>query len=164
MVTAAVCVAGVALGDIDLHFAWQAWHLATSTCTLCGRCGAYGTGLALVVGLALGDSPHFACEASRNSFTHLTSTSSTCISCTSHTHPPPSLFSFLPFPSHFHFSLATYWKKLTCGVIRSFNSYWSHRPLLLFAIHWHPCWPWILRKLLGAMVRMVEIKPLKISG
>jgi len=22
-------VAGVALGDIDLHFAWQAWHLAT---------------------------------------------------------------------------------------------------------------------------------------
>ena len=24
-------VAGVALGDIDLHFAWQAWHLATST-------------------------------------------------------------------------------------------------------------------------------------
>ena len=27
VVTAAVCVAGVALGDIDLHFAWQAWHL-----------------------------------------------------------------------------------------------------------------------------------------
>jgi len=26
---AAVCVAGVALGDIGLHFAWQAWHLAT---------------------------------------------------------------------------------------------------------------------------------------
>jgi len=23
---AAVCVAGVALGDIDVHFAWQAWH------------------------------------------------------------------------------------------------------------------------------------------
>jgi len=22
-----LCVAGVALGDIDLHFAWQAWHL-----------------------------------------------------------------------------------------------------------------------------------------
>ena len=39
-----------------------------------------------------------------------------------HTHrPPPSLFSFLPFPSHFHLSLATYWKKLTCGVIRSFD-------------------------------------------
>jgi len=24
---AALCVAGVALGDMDLHFAWQAWHL-----------------------------------------------------------------------------------------------------------------------------------------
>ena len=29
--TAAACVAGVALGDIDLHFAWQAWRLATWT-------------------------------------------------------------------------------------------------------------------------------------
>ena len=43
--TAAVCAAGVALGDIDLHwqawllalgdinvhFAWQAWHLGTSS-------------------------------------------------------------------------------------------------------------------------------------
>jgi len=53
---AAVCVAGVALGDIDRHFAWKAWHgvalgdidvhsawlawhLATSTFTLRGRCG-----------------------------------------------------------------------------------------------------------------------------
>ena len=24
---AALCVAGVALGDMDRHFAWQAWHL-----------------------------------------------------------------------------------------------------------------------------------------
>ena len=29
VVAAAVCVAGMALGGIDLHFAWQAWHLAT---------------------------------------------------------------------------------------------------------------------------------------
>ena len=29
---AALCLAGVALGDIHLHFAWQAWHVATSTC------------------------------------------------------------------------------------------------------------------------------------
>ena len=28
---AALCVAAVALGDIDFRFAWQAWHLATST-------------------------------------------------------------------------------------------------------------------------------------
>ena len=35
----AFCVAGVALGDIDLHFVWHAWHLL------------YGTGLALVARL-----------------------------------------------------------------------------------------------------------------
>ena len=37
-----VCVAGVALGDIDRHFAWQAWHLATSIVTLRGA-GSGGT-------------------------------------------------------------------------------------------------------------------------
>ena len=36
-----LCVAGVALGDMDLHFAWQAWHLATWTFTLCGRRGTW---------------------------------------------------------------------------------------------------------------------------
>eukprot|EP00435_Cladocopium_sp_Y103_P033892 s2754_g8.t1 len=40
---ASLCVAGVALGDIDLQFAWQAWHLVTWTFTLCGRRGTYGT-------------------------------------------------------------------------------------------------------------------------
>ena len=53
VVAAAVCVAGVALGDIDLHFAWQAWHLLTSTVTLRGRRGTYGTGLAPVARLGL---------------------------------------------------------------------------------------------------------------
>jgi len=37
---APLCVAGVALGDIHLRFAWHAWHLATST---------------FVAGVALGD-------------------------------------------------------------------------------------------------------------
>ena len=41
VVAAAVCVAGVALGDIDVHSAWQAWHLATSTCILRGGRGAW---------------------------------------------------------------------------------------------------------------------------
>ena len=41
-------MAGVALGHIDLRFAWQAWHLVTSTSTGRGRRGTYGTGLALV--------------------------------------------------------------------------------------------------------------------
>ena len=48
-------MAGVALGDIHLHFAWQAWHLVTST--LRGRRGTYGTGLALVACLVLGVTP-----------------------------------------------------------------------------------------------------------
>eukprot|EP00435_Cladocopium_sp_Y103_P009227 s5172_g2.t1 len=65
---ASLCVAGVALGDIDLQFVWQAWHLATWSFTLCGRCGTYGTQLApvtrlgpvdavslCVAGVALGD-------------------------------------------------------------------------------------------------------------
>ena len=39
---------------MDLHFAWQAWHLETSTFTLCGRRGTYGTGPALVARLVLG--------------------------------------------------------------------------------------------------------------
>jgi len=48
-------VAGVAIGDIHLRFAWQAWHLVTSTFVLRGRHGTYGTGLALVARLgALG--------------------------------------------------------------------------------------------------------------
>ena len=48
---AALCVAGVALGDIDVHPAWQAWGLVTSTVTLRGRRGTDGTGLALVARL-----------------------------------------------------------------------------------------------------------------
>ena len=50
MDAAALCVAGVALGDIDFHFAWQAWHLMTSTFS--------------VAGAALGDIDyHFAWQA-----------------------------------------------------------------------------------------------------
>ena len=36
---AALCVAGVALGDIHLRFTWQAWHLLTFTLVLRGRRG-----------------------------------------------------------------------------------------------------------------------------
>ena len=41
---AALCVAGVALGDIHLDFTWQAWHNLTSTVVLRGRRGTHGTG------------------------------------------------------------------------------------------------------------------------
>ena len=40
---AALCVAGVALGDIHLRFTWQAWHKLTSTVVLRGRRGTHGT-------------------------------------------------------------------------------------------------------------------------
>jgi len=44
-------MAGVAIGDMDVHFAW---HLATSTVTLCGRRGTGRHGRALcVAGVAL---------------------------------------------------------------------------------------------------------------
>ena len=65
---AALCVAGVALGDIHLRFTWQAWHLVTFTVVLRGRRGTHGTvwrawsGLVArgaaalcVAGVALGD-------------------------------------------------------------------------------------------------------------
>ena len=41
---AALCVEGVALGDIHLDFTWQAWHNLTSTVVLRGRRGTHGTG------------------------------------------------------------------------------------------------------------------------
>ena len=45
---AALCEAGVALGDIHLRFAWQAWHNLTSTFVL--RAASL-----CVAGVALGD-------------------------------------------------------------------------------------------------------------
>ena len=64
---AALCVAGVALGDIHLRFTWQAWRNLTSTFVLRGRRGTYGTvwrawslvagdaAALCVAGVALGD-------------------------------------------------------------------------------------------------------------
>ena len=47
-------MAGVALGDIDRHFAWQASHSATSIITLHGRRGTSRPGSSLcVAGVAL---------------------------------------------------------------------------------------------------------------
>jgi hypothetical protein len=41
------------------------------------------------------------------------------------TNPSPSLFPFLLSPCHLDLSFAACWKKLTCGVIRSFNLFFS---------------------------------------
>ena len=64
----ALCVAGVALGDIYLRFTWQVWHKLASTVVLRGRRGTDGTGwrawsgfvacdaaALCVAGVALGD-------------------------------------------------------------------------------------------------------------
>ena len=51
VVVAAVGVAGVALGDMDRLFVWQAWHLSTWIVALRGRHGTDGTGLSLVAHL-----------------------------------------------------------------------------------------------------------------
>ena len=49
-------VAGVALGGIHLGFAWQAWHLATSTFVSPGRSGTWSHPPSFcVAGVALGD-------------------------------------------------------------------------------------------------------------
>ena len=49
-------VAGVALGGIHLGFAWQAWHLATSTVVSRGRSGTWSHPPSFcVAGVALGD-------------------------------------------------------------------------------------------------------------
>eukprot|EP00435_Cladocopium_sp_Y103_P031154 s1590_g7.t2 len=47
----ALCVEGAAFGDIDVLFVWEAWHLVTSAFTLCGRRGTCGTQLAPVTRL-----------------------------------------------------------------------------------------------------------------
>ena len=57
---AALCVAGVVLGDIYLPFTWQAWHLATSTFVLRGR---RATG-------SIFDTPSFTPLCHTPSFTH----------------------------------------------------------------------------------------------
>ena len=40
-VATALCAAGVVIGSIDSHFAWQAWHWNASTSILCGRRGTW---------------------------------------------------------------------------------------------------------------------------
>ena len=173
----AVCVAGVALGDMDRHFAWQAWHLATWTCTLRGRRGTWGHASSLfVASVALGDMDrYFAWQVwhlwhwagsggalgseltpwaprpftwqawhlatwtvtlpgRRGTWRHgralrVAGVALTALGwlwwrpfhcCTRRSFTIFFLFPAFPIPS-FYLSFAAYWKKLTCGVIRSCN-------------------------------------------
>ena len=62
---AALCVAGVALGDMCLRFTWHAWHLVTYTFVLRGTRGTWRHPPSFcVAGLALGDIHlRFVCQA-----------------------------------------------------------------------------------------------------
>jgi len=59
-------------------------------------------------------------------------------------------FTFPLLPSHLHLSFATYWKKMTCGVIQSFNcclSVEQHHPLgPTQGPHWLSACEWFLRR------------------
>ena len=67
LATSSLCVAGVALGDIHLHFAWEAWHLrhwAGSGRALVAQRVPVGAAGSRVAGVALGDIYlHFAWQA-----------------------------------------------------------------------------------------------------
>ena len=60
---AALCVAGVALGDIHLRFTWQAWHLVTFTFVSRGMRGTHGTVWRAWSGLVARAPRHFAWQA-----------------------------------------------------------------------------------------------------
>ena len=72
---AAFCMAGVALGEMELHFAWQAWHFAwqawhfeTSTFVSRGRRGTWTHRLPLCVAAKL------KCQKCHMSCTHMSRT------------------------------------------------------------------------------------------
>ena len=144
-----LCVAGAALGDISLHFAWQAWHLETSTCVLRGRIGTWLLPLAFwwhtkLFHTTLSQIPfthNFVTQAFHTQLCHTalshttlshttlshTTLSHTTLSHTSlsHTALSPNLSCTISFPSCLSplifTSACDHWKKLICGVIRSFN-------------------------------------------
>ena len=127
-------VAGVVHGDIHLRFTWQAWHVATWIVSLRGRRGTYGTGLALVArsvptcpsgrrGCLRGRRGTWRHPSSFHVHTQLVHTQLLTRALPHTTYSTPilhHLFSLSCFP---HAIFAACWKKLTCGVIRSFNCF-----------------------------------------
>ena len=127
-------VAGVVHGDIHLRFTWQAWHVATWIVSLRGRRGTYGTGLALVArsvptcpsgrrGCLRGRRGTWRHPSSFHVHTQLVHTQLLTRTLPHTTYSTPilhHLFSLSCFP---HAIFAACWKKLTCGVIRSFNCF-----------------------------------------
>ena len=153
---APVCVASVALGDIYFRFTWQAWHLVTSTFALRGRRGTWRHPPSFcVAGVALGDI-HLRFVTHHLCHTQLRHTPSFTPHCLSHTQlrftfrsSATSSFVFPSFPVPATTFGAHYWKKLPCGVIRSFNYGYkkknsperSPRPWISRLSHGHP---WVI--------------------
>ena len=134
---APVCVASVALGDIYFRFTWQAWHLVTSTFVLRGRRGTWRHPPSFcVAGVALGDI-HLRFVTHHLCHTQLRHTPSFTPHCLSHTQlrftfrsSATSSFVFPSFPVPATTFGAHYWKKLPCGVIRSFNYGYKKKTVL----------------------------------
>ena len=146
------------------HFAWQAWHNLTSTLVPRGRRGTISHPLSFrVAGVAQSHIQWFLMPSFTHNFvthtyihTHIhtymhTIFSHTFLLC----HTPSFTFHFVTH-NCFNFSIlhrllslsfpvpattfdAHYWEKLTCGVIRSFNSrnprffFWYHPSFAFFA-------------------------------
>ena len=108
---AAFCVAGVAQPYIHLRFTWQAWHNLTSTFVSRGRRGTHGTPWRAWVWF--GRAHTYIHTYIRNIHTYIP----TVLPSRSFT----TSFVFPSFPVPAKTIEAHYWKKLTCGVIRSFN-------------------------------------------
>ena len=108
---AAFCVAGVAQPYIHLRFTWQAWHNLTSTFVSRGRRGTHGTPCRAWVWF--GRAHTYIHTYIRNIHTYIP----TVLPSRSFT----TSFVFPSFPVPAKTIEAHYWKKLTCGVIRSFN-------------------------------------------
>ena len=107
--------------------ACQAWHFVTSTFTLCGRRGSrYSsqttcpTYIHAYIHAYIHTYTHTYIHTTHLVHTQLAHTYSSTHNLL-HINPSPSLLSFLLSPCHLYLSFAACWKKLTCGVIRSFN-------------------------------------------
>ena len=121
------------------HFVRQAWHKLTSTIVLCGRRGTDGTGWRAWSDLVACDAAAL-CVAGAAQYTYTYTYTYTYIptyvrtfihtyirTCIYylftyfHTQSFTTSFVFPSFPVPATTFEAQYWKKLTCGVIRSFN-------------------------------------------
>ena len=91
-------VAGVALGDIHLLFAWQVWHLETSTYVSRGRRGTYGTGLVLVARL---DPPYLTQHLSHTTLSHTIFDTPHCHAPSLTHHLSHTIFDTPSFTHHF---------------------------------------------------------------